>query len=392
MAGEEITGCQKVLKKLEATMEEGNFYEAQQLYKSLFARYKSQKKWVEAIYLMKEGACMQLRHKQVNCGVELGLLLVELYRAASVPVDEQSIGRIQDIFHVFPRYSAGSRPSRPTGVSPAGEGTDASETRRVGARAWRFSGEEVPELAGQGTVDSSQPGGGGSARGGAGGGQPVDEVAVAVAGCTKFLRAAIKWSASDGDGGGTGSPSLHTLLACYLWRESRVVDVFTISQHFVCGNRPELFADALVEFAQQGLPQEADLFVVRAVLQYLTRKKTADAQQLLECYCSKWPGGGQVANGAGAGAEEGGNGAAVRNGPDSPLLNFTRFLLIGLDRVSLPLVRLLQRKYRPSLDRDADLGEYMDQILSVYFHVQQRRDGGLQGALGDIMKMLFAGE
>ena len=49
-----------------------------QAFKSVFYRYRAQKKLIDSYKLCEEGAKLQLQKGQLNCGVELALLLLEV--------------------------------------------------------------------------------------------------------------------------------------------------------------------------------------------------------------------------------------------------------------------------------------------------------------------------
>jgi hypothetical protein len=58
-------------------------------------------------------------------------------------------------------------------------------------------------------------------------------------------------------------------------------------QHYVRGSNPSKFGGMLVEYAKGGSPDEADLFITRAVLMYLCLQKQAEAQQVLRAYLAQ---------------------------------------------------------------------------------------------------------
>ncbi|KAH9325688.1 hypothetical protein KI387_005866, partial [Taxus chinensis] len=91
------------LEKLEKSVQAGNYYEAQQMYKSLYARYMSVHKYQEALDLLQSGASIQLRHGQVTCGAELALLFVETLIKAKIPYRRETLDRIGAIFNEFPQ-------------------------------------------------------------------------------------------------------------------------------------------------------------------------------------------------------------------------------------------------------------------------------------------------
>eukprot|EP00232_Nephroselmis_pyriformis_P009509 CAMPEP_0182882976 /NCGR_PEP_ID=MMETSP0034_2-20130328/18110_1 /TAXON_ID=156128 /ORGANISM="Nephroselmis pyriformis, Strain CCMP717" /LENGTH=124 /DNA_ID=CAMNT_0025016097 /DNA_START=17 /DNA_END=387 /DNA_ORIENTATION=- len=96
-----VDGPSKVLAKLEKQIAAGNFYEAQQMYMTVFHRSKARKKLADALHLLRAGACTQLAHGQLNCGEELAVLLAETYLKDAVPVDATSVARIEAVLGAF---------------------------------------------------------------------------------------------------------------------------------------------------------------------------------------------------------------------------------------------------------------------------------------------------
>lgn len=70
-------GVARVLAKLETSIESGNYYEAHQMYRTLYFRYTSQKKYDEVLELLYKGALTLLNHEQYTSGADLGLLIIE---------------------------------------------------------------------------------------------------------------------------------------------------------------------------------------------------------------------------------------------------------------------------------------------------------------------------
>lgn len=218
-------GTAKTLAKLAKSVQNGNYYEAQQMYKTVHARYMAAKKYEEALELLQSGACVQLKHGQVTCGVELGVLLVETLVTAKVVYGSSSLDRIKAVFDEFPR----ERPRHKNDSDITAEEKMAVKTR--------------------------------------------------VDGCVTFVRAALKWSIDYG-GPKRGAAELHDLIAEYIWEESYQPDIGRASQHFIRGRHPEVFAMALVDCMSQCFPGEADLVIARGVLQYLGLANLRDANRL----------------------------------------------------------------------------------------------------------------
>ncbi|XP_077213781.1 golgi-to-ER traffic-like protein isoform X2 [Tasmannia lanceolata] len=72
-----LAPSQETIEKLEKTVSGGNYYGAQQMYKSISARYIAAQRYSEALDILQSGASIQLKHGQVTCGAELAVLFVE---------------------------------------------------------------------------------------------------------------------------------------------------------------------------------------------------------------------------------------------------------------------------------------------------------------------------
>lgn len=103
-----MAGTQKVLNKLQRSLEAGSYYDAQQAFKSVYYRYRAQKKLIDSYKLCEEGAKLQLQKGQLNCGVELALLLLEAYTTDKVTSSRENMERVFLILDAFPRPETGS--------------------------------------------------------------------------------------------------------------------------------------------------------------------------------------------------------------------------------------------------------------------------------------------
>ncbi|XP_024388542.1 protein GET4 [Physcomitrium patens] len=314
------SGTSKQLEKLEKRVHEGNYYEAQQMYKTIHSRYMHAKKYNEAIELLNSGAVAMLNHGEVTCGTELGVLLIQTFNVAKLPFDSSTLDQIRTIYNAYPR-TAGTRQEKSSSNDTSNLGVESSEAAVIAKTR--------------------------------------------VEGCTSFLRSALKWSIETG-GFPRGAPELHDMLGEYIWTESPHPETMKASQHFVRGNQPETFAKVVVECMDKCYPGEADLVVARAVLLYLSLGNLRDANRLWDSVRQRLSDSSQEL-------------------PDTPLLHFIKFLLLTLERDALPLFKMLRQKYKPSLDRDTSLDEYLDEIGERFFNLQRR--SGVQGMLGDFMRM-----
>ncbi|KAL4368877.1 hypothetical protein GQ457_05G020230 [Hibiscus cannabinus] len=219
------------IDKLEKVINEGNRYGAQQMYKSLSARYVSAQRYSEALDLLHSGACLQLKHGEVICGSELAVMFVDALVKGKFPCDKEILDRIQKIYKLFPQI-------------PLPSNFDV--------------GDDVQQLN-----------------------EAIGEAKTRLQCCSSFLKAAIKWSAEFGDQK-NGDPQLHTMLAEYIYSESPEVDMAKVSYHFVRGNNVEKFATNLVNFMSKCYPGEDDIAVARAILMYLSLGNLQDANSLMD--------------------------------------------------------------------------------------------------------------
>ncbi|KAJ8568385.1 hypothetical protein K7X08_027918 [Anisodus acutangulus] len=225
--------AQENIDKLEKVVKEGNYYGAQQMYKSTSARYASAERYTDALNVLQSGSCLQLDKGQITCGAELSLLFAETLAKANVPYDEDTLDRVRKIFKKFPRLSL------PQHLELADD-------------------DDLQKLS-----------------------EAIAAAKTRVEGCASFMKAAIKWSAEFG-AHRYGSPELHDMLADYMYSESPEVDISKVSLHFVRGRNPKKFASALVNFMGKCYPGEDDLAIGRAILMYLSLGNLRDANKLMD--------------------------------------------------------------------------------------------------------------
>ncbi|CAI0411650.1 unnamed protein product [Linum tenue] len=97
---------QENIDKLEKVIKDGNCYGAQQMYKSISARYISAQRFSEAMDLLHSGACLQLKNNQVTCGSELAVMFVEALVKAKVPYDDGNLGEEDDVHQLAEALAA----------------------------------------------------------------------------------------------------------------------------------------------------------------------------------------------------------------------------------------------------------------------------------------------
>lgn len=228
-----LPSAQVNIDKLEKVVNEGDFYGAQQMYKSFSARYLAADRYSEALDILQSGACIQLENGQITCGAELAVLFVEALVKGTYTYNEDTLDRVRKIYKKFPQI-------------PVPQHLDLADDYDIQQLSEAFAAAKV-------RVDA----------------------------CSSFLKAAIKWSAEFG-ARKSGSPELHDMLAEYIYSESPEVDMVKVSFHFVRGKSPKNFASTLVNFMGKCYTGEDDLAISRAILMYLSLGNLRDANHLMD--------------------------------------------------------------------------------------------------------------
>ncbi|XP_050640220.1 Golgi to ER traffic protein 4 homolog isoform X1 [Macaca thibetana thibetana] len=94
-------GVQRVEGKLRASVEKGDYYEAHQMYRTLFFRYMSQSKHAEARELMYSGALLFFSHGQQNSAADLSMLVLESLEKAEVEVADELLENLAKVFSLM---------------------------------------------------------------------------------------------------------------------------------------------------------------------------------------------------------------------------------------------------------------------------------------------------
>ncbi|KAK6150769.1 hypothetical protein DH2020_015701 [Rehmannia glutinosa] len=357
-----VAPAQENIEKIKKVVEEGNYYGAQQMYKSFGARYISSDRHSEALDILQSGACIQLENGQVTCGTELAVLFVETLVKGKFPYDGNTLDRIRKIYKKFPRISV------PQHLELGDDDDMQRLSEALGAAKTRAEG------------------------------------------CSSFLKAAIKWSTEFG-AHRKGSPEIHDMLADYIYSESPELDMAKVSYHFVRGKNPKKFASTLVNFMGKCYPGEDDLAVARAVLMAdvqtdNTRPHTIMIfmhalfiyEYFLFCFLftpvqedPRLPllylslGNLRDANVL---MDEMKRQVQFRdvNFPRSELMQLINYLLHTLQRDALPLFNMLIQRYKSSIDREPILIELLDEVAEKFYGVRHRNS--MPGMFGEIFKMM----
>eukprot|EP01027_Heterolobosea_sp_BB2_P006706 GEZU01010096.1.p1 GENE.GEZU01010096.1~~GEZU01010096.1.p1 ORF type:complete len:404 (-),score=89.54 GEZU01010096.1:145-1266(-) len=103
----ESVGSRSILSKLSRYCEEGKFYEAQQMYKSMSFRYIGQRKYDAALDLLTSGVKVMSQHNQVTMASELSLAIIDAFGKANYIPDEKTLAKIEEIASFFPDTDEG---------------------------------------------------------------------------------------------------------------------------------------------------------------------------------------------------------------------------------------------------------------------------------------------
>jgi len=102
-------GASRVLAKLNNSLENGNFYEAHQMYRTLYYRYTAQKKYGEIESMLYEGAMKLFAKDQGGSGADLSKLyldnLVSMQSDSTTQASDQEGGREEKMQRVVRLYS-----------------------------------------------------------------------------------------------------------------------------------------------------------------------------------------------------------------------------------------------------------------------------------------------
>lgn len=101
-AGRSRGGTDRVLSKLKASIENENYYEAHQMYRTLYFRYVGQKKYDEIEGMLYDGAVLLFSHQEVASGVDLAKLFVESLTQAEAGPEETRFQRLSKLYQLIP--------------------------------------------------------------------------------------------------------------------------------------------------------------------------------------------------------------------------------------------------------------------------------------------------
>lgn len=94
-------GTERVMKKLQLNIELGHYYEAHQMYRTLYFRFLSQKKYEELTGLLYDGAILFFTHNQHNSGSDLAILLINVFNESNVEVCDENMDKLGTLFSMM---------------------------------------------------------------------------------------------------------------------------------------------------------------------------------------------------------------------------------------------------------------------------------------------------
>ncbi|VDM26253.1 unnamed protein product [Toxocara canis] len=201
---ENTNNMSRLEKKLSDRLESRDYYEAHQIYRTLFYRMSAQGKWQQLQDLLYNGAIKLLDVNEPTSAIDLAELYVESLQKSNVPVSSAALDRFEQLFTRLPALLE-------------------KDTTPDGSRVDRRS---------------------------------------------EFLSRALQWTMAVGGKKRyreKGHPDFHARVAKIVWREGNYV---AARNHFILSDDPEKFASFLIDFQQRcGFKSEKDLFIAQAVLQ-----------------------------------------------------------------------------------------------------------------------------
>jgi hypothetical protein len=160
---------------------------------------------------------------------------------------------------------------------------------------------------------------------------------------------------------------LHREIALNLWNEKNYIKS---RYHFLHSTDGESFSKMMIEcHLKYGYPSEVDLFLTQSVLQYLCLRNQDTAYEFYNHFKSNHPLIDQ------------------QKKNELPLLNFLNFLFISIKTCKVNIFNVLIEIYKPSLDRDKSLNDYLDRIGQYFFNLKPKKVEK-ENIFNNLMRML----
>jgi hypothetical protein len=95
----------KTYGRLEEHLKQGKYYEAQQLYRTLYSRMVATENYTDAAALMLQAASKMFQYKQGNSGGDLALNVIDCWTKAQEKLSDEKTQTILSLFNEFPKGS-----------------------------------------------------------------------------------------------------------------------------------------------------------------------------------------------------------------------------------------------------------------------------------------------
>lgn len=95
-------GVARVLSKLNTSLENGNYYEAHQMYRTLYYRYSAQNKWTELETMLFDGSVKLFNYEQGGSGVDLAKLYLEILEKSGMTPTEETMKKVGKLYQMTP--------------------------------------------------------------------------------------------------------------------------------------------------------------------------------------------------------------------------------------------------------------------------------------------------
>jgi len=105
MSGRRGVGAERVLTKLKSHIDNQNFYEAHQMYRTLYFRYLGQKKYGELETMLFDGATLLFSKDESASGTDLAKLYVDTLKEADQVPEDVHFQRMSKMYKLIPRDS-----------------------------------------------------------------------------------------------------------------------------------------------------------------------------------------------------------------------------------------------------------------------------------------------
>jgi hypothetical protein len=267
-------------EKLERTLEDEDFYQALQIYKTLYVRNMSANNISGAEELLVHGTEKLLEQSQVEAGTELSTLLFKHFIDQGFKLDKRTQEIVSSLFRKYP--------------------VELDTQKR------------------------------------------------------RFISFTEKWIAQHKD---NDASQLYDIFAQEFELHK---EYFESERHYIRGTNPIAYADMLVSWSNQVMQEEKDLIIVRSVIRYLALKNPENALVILNHFLKQVP-------------------------LDSPLINYSYFLIKTCSSGSREVFLILRQKYKPSLAREKSFAKYLDHIAKIFFGIDPQPQG-MGGILGNLLK------